>query len=77
MANDKKKRKRRKRRRYKYKNIIKLIISLIIFILCVVCCIYVNNLNVLPFKYFILFIGISLLVYLDSYIDINLNIFRI
>lgn len=57
-----KKKKRKKKRKFKYKNIIKLIISIIMLILSIVCFAYVNNLNVLPFKYLLLFISILLIM---------------
>jgi len=57
-----KKKKRKKKKKFKYKNIIKLIISIIMLILSIVCFAYVNNLNVLPFKYLILFISILLIM---------------
>ena len=47
---------KKKKIRFKTKNIIKLIITLIMLILSIICFIYVNNLNVLPGKYLLLFI---------------------
>lgn len=52
----------KKKKKFKYKNIIKLIISIIMLILSIVCFAYVNNLNVLPFKYLLLFIGVLLIM---------------
>ena len=52
----------KKRKKLKIKNIIKLIISTILLILSIICSTYVNNLNILPFKYLALFISILLVL---------------
>lgn len=49
---------KKKKYRLKKKNICKLIISIIMLILSIICFFYINNLNVLPFKYSLLLIAI-------------------
>jgi len=51
----------RTKKKVKYKNIIKLLISILMLILSLVCFTYVNNLNVLPAKYLILFVSILII----------------
>lgn len=80
----KKRRKRKsKKRRVKYINIIKLCVTVIMLILSIICFIYVNNLNVLPFRYSLLFISIlftlnfiaTLLLFTTSIIKLSISIF--
>lgn len=54
--------KQKKKIKYKYKNIIKLIVSIFMLILSIICFAYINNLNVLPLKYLLLFISILLIM---------------
>lgn len=61
-TNKKKKKKKKKKIKFKYKNIIKLIVSIIMLILSIICFAYVNNLNVLPFKYLLLFVSVLLIL---------------
>lgn len=50
--------KKNKKYRLKKKNVCKLIISVIMLVLSIICFAYVNHLNVLPFKYSLLFISL-------------------